>query len=377
MSRVKLCLVGGFLGSGKTTAIAEAAKYLSNAKKKVGVITNDQGIQQVDSLFIKSHNIPSEEVSGGCFCCNYGDLEESIQNLIVSDSSDIIFAESVGSCTDLAATVINPFVSFNSDKYEINLSVFADARLLIQFLKKERGIFYDNVNYIYKKQLEEAEIIVVNKVDLLNEEQLALAKELTAAKYGNKIIHYQNFLSKESVIEWIQLITNNFHNSSLRSTLELNYDIYGAGEAELAWLDEEIGIATKNKSAIASAYLLMNTIYTKLTEHGYSIGHLKFLMDDGKTQRKISFNSIAVDTDACAFNDIETDRVILLINARVQVSPGILQQVVSDSIIETEHLASCKIIENNLSAFKPGYPKPTHRISGQNAKLAVHNIQQS
>jgi len=377
MSRVKLCLVGGFLGSGKTTAIAEAAKYLSNAKKKVGVITNDQGIQQVDSLFIKSHNIPSEEVSGGCFCCNYGDLEESIQNLIVSDSSDIIFAESVGSCTDLAATVINPFVSFNSDKYEINLSVFADARLLIQFLKKERGIFYDNVNYIYKKQLEEAEIIVVNKVDLLNEEQLALAKELTAAKYGNKIIHYQNSLSKESVIEWIQLITNNFHNSSLRSTLELNYDIYGVGEAELAWLDEEIGIATKNKSAIASAYLLMNTIYTKLTEHGYSIGHLKFLMDDGKTQRKISFNSIAVDTDACAFNDIETDRVILLINARVQVSPGILQQVVSDSIIETEHLASCKIIENNLSAFKPGYPKPTHRISGQNAKLAVHNIQQS
>ena len=364
MSRVKLCLVGGFLGSGKTTAIAEAAKYLSNAKKKVGVITNDQGIQQVDSLFIKSHNIPSEEVSGGCFCCNYGDLEESIQNLIVSDRSDIIFAESVGSCTDLAATVINPLLSFNAGKYEIVLSVFADARLLIQFLKKERGIFYDNVNYIYKKQLEEAEIIVVNKVDLLNEEQLALAKELTAAKYGNKIIHYQNSLSKESVIEWIQLITNNFHNSSLRSTLELNYDIYGAGEAELAWLDEEIGIATKNKSAIASAYLLMNTIYTKLTEHGYSIGHLKFLMDDGKTQRKISFNSIAVDTDACAFNDIETDRVILLINARVQVSPGILQQIVSNAIIETESLASCKIIENNLSAFKPVYPKPTHRIVG-------------
>src|SRR6185503_19115810 len=102
MSRVKLCLVGGFLGSGKTTAIAEAAKYLSNAKKKVGVITNDHGTQQVDSLFIKSHNIPSEEVSGGCFCCNYEDLQESIHNLIFGNNPDIIFAESVGSCTDLA-----------------------------------------------------------------------------------------------------------------------------------------------------------------------------------------------------------------------------------------------------------------------------------
>ena len=364
MSRVKLCLVGGFLGSGKTTAIAQAAKYLSNAKRKVGVITNDQGIQQVDSLFIKSHNIPSEEVSGGCFCCNYEDLEGSIEKLIVSNSPDIIFAESVGSCTDLAATVINPLLSFNTGKYEIVLSVFADARLLIQFLKSEKHVFYDNVNYIYEKQMEEADIIVVNKIDLLNDARLALAKKLITAEYGDKIILYQNSLSEESVTHWTQLITNNFHNTSLRSTPEIDYDIYGAGEAELAWLDEEIGIATKNKSAIASAYLLMNTIYTKLTEHGYSIGHLKFLMDDGKTQRKISFNSIAVDTDACAFNDIETDRVILLINARVQVSPGILQQVVSDSIIETEHLASCKIIENNLSAFKPGYPKPTHRISG-------------
>lgn len=364
MNKLKLCLVGGFLGSGKTTAIAAAAKYLSNAKKKVGVISNDQGTQQVDSQFIKSHNIPSEEVSGGCFCCNYGDLEESIQKLIVSNSPDIIFAESVGSCTDLAATVINPLLTFNLGEYEIVLSVFADIRLLMQFLKNEKDIFFNNINYIYKKQLEEADIIVINKIDLLNDEQLASAKELITVAYGNKIIHYQNSFSVESVMQWIQLITENFYSISLHATPEIDYDLYGAGEAELAWLDDEIGIVTKNKSAVAAAYLLIKKIYTKLTEQGYSIGHLKFLMDDGKTQQKISFSSISVDTDSCAFNDIETDRVILLINARVQVLPGILEQVVSDAIIETEHLAFCKIIENNLSAFKPGYPKPTHRIAG-------------
>ncbi|MDP4285930.1 MAG: GTP-binding protein [Bacteroidota bacterium] len=364
MNKLKLCLVGGFLGSGKTTAIAEAAKYLANAKKSVGVITNDQGIQQVDSLFIKSHNIPSEEVSGGCFCCNYEDLEESIQNLIVRDSSDIIFAESVGSCTDLAATVINPLLSFNTDKYEIVLSVFADIRLLIPFLKNERGIFYDNINYIYKKQLEEADIIIVNKIDLLNEEQLALAKELIATKYGNKIIHYQNSLSKESVIEWIQLITDNFHDPSLRTTPEIDYDIYGAGEAELAWLDEEIGIVTKDKSAIAAAYRLINTIYNKLKELSYPIGHLKFLLDDGKEKRKISYNAITINRNDNINNQPEIDRIIVLINARVQVSPHSLQKIIADAIIETEISAHCKIIENNISAFKPGYPNPTHRIVG-------------
>jgi len=364
MSLLKLCLVGGFLGSGKTTAILEAAKYLYTSGKKVGIITNDQGTQQVDSLFIKSHDIPSEEVSGGCFCCNYKDLEKSIHALIANNNPDIIFAESVGSCTDLAATVINPLLSFNADKYEIVLSVFADVRLLLPFLRNEKNIFYDTVNYIYEKQLEEADILVINKIDLLNEQQLSFAKKLIAEKFGNKIIHYQNSLSKKSVAQWLQLVNNNFHNTALRSTLDIDYDIYGAGEAELAWLDEEIGIVTKGNGAVAAAYLLIHKIYSRLTENNYPIGHLKFLMDDGKAQQKISFVSIAANADLYACNDIETDRIILLINARVQVLPGILQQIVSDAIIETEHLVSCKIIENNLSAFKPGYPKPTHRIAG-------------
>ena len=362
MSLLKLCLVGGFLGSGKTTAILEAAKYLYTSGIKVGVITNDQGTQQVDSLFIKSHDIPSEEVSGGCFCCNYKDLEKSIHALIANNNPDIIFAESVGSCTDLAATVINPLLSFNADKYEIVLSVFADVRLLLPFLRNEKNIFYDTVNYIYEKQLEEADILVINKIDLLNEQQLSFAKKLIAEKFGNKIIHYQNSLSKKSVAQWLQLVNNNFHNTALRSTLDIDYDIYGAGEAELAWLDEEIGIVTKGNGAVAAAYLLIHKIYSRLTENNYPIGHLKFLMDDGTEQRKISFNSIDIDTNANATKRRETDRIIVLINARVQGSPVLIQQIIGDAILETELSASCRIIENNLAAFKPGYPKPTHRI---------------
>jgi G3E family GTPase len=362
MSLLKLCLVGGFLGSGKTTAILEAAKYLYTSGKKVGVITNDQGTQQVDSLFIKSHDIPSEEVSGGCFCCNYKDLEKSIHALIANNNPDIIFAESVGSCTDLAATVINPLLSFNADKYEIVLSVFADVRLLLPFLRNEKNIFYDTVNYIYEKQLEEADILVINKIDLLNEQQLSFAKKLIAEKFGNKIIHYQNSLSKKSVAQWLQLVNNNFHNTALRSTLDIDYDIYGAGEAELAWLDEEIGIVTKGNGAVAAGYLLVHKIYSRLTKNNYPIGHLKFLMDDGTEQRKISFNSIGIDTNANATKRRETDRIIVLINARVQMPPALLEKIVADAIIETELSASCRIIENNLAAFKPGYPKPTHRI---------------
>lgn len=361
MSKLKVFFVGGFLGSGKTTAIERAAAYLHQNIMKVAVITNDQGTHQVDTKFIKGHNIPSEEVAGGCFCCNYNELGKSIESLQLIAKPDIIFAESVGSCTDLVATVINPLLSYNPEQYEIVLSVFADIRLLVKFLQDGKAIFYDNVNYIYQIQLKEADIIVVNKIDLLNQKQLKFAKQLIESEYRGKVILYQNSLSEESIKQWL-LTCDNFKNPSIRTTLEVNYDIYGAGEAELAWLDEEIGIITTDKTAVSAAYTFIQNIYDKIVAKGYPIGHLKFLLDNGQQQKKVSYTTLFIaDKNDADFS--ETDRIIILVNARIQVEPILLQSLVSDIIIETEIETDCKIIEYTLSSFQPGYPQPTHRIS--------------
>jgi Ni2+-binding GTPase involved in maturation of urease and hydrogenase len=368
MDQLQLFLTGGFLGSGKTTAIRAAARQLHRDKKRVGVITNDQGVQQVDTRFIKGSNIPSEEVANGCFCCNYGDLEQRIANLEVNERPDVIFAESVGSCADLAATVINPLLSFNPGRYQVVLSVFADVRLLTRFLQNDRNLFFDNVNYVYEKQLEEADVIVVNKIDLLNEQQLEHAKQLIGGAYEGKVILYQNSLSPQSIEQWLAACAG-FEDPSLRRSLEMDYEIYGAGEAELAWLDEEIGIVTEDRSAVAAGNRLIDKIHAKIAAYPCPIGHLKFLVDDGLEQRKVSFTSMAGGAEGAGIPEAagamppETDRIIILINARVQVSPVLLERMVTDAINETEGETGCKIIENKLSVFQPGYPRPTHRIT--------------
>jgi Ni2+-binding GTPase involved in maturation of urease and hydrogenase len=359
---VKLFIVGGFLGSGKTTAIKQAAHHLHRTKKKVGIITNDQGKQQVDTQFIRSHNIPVEEVSNGCFCCNFQDLDSNIKFLKNTEQPDIIFAESVGSCTDLVATVINPFLHLYDSQFEMVFSVFADVQLLLIYLQRNKEIFYENVNYIYGKQLEEADIIIVNKIDLLNEEQLKCAKQLIEAEYDGKTILYQNSLDKESIQYWITTICDNYQNSSLRPSLQLDYTIYGAGEAELGWLNEEIGIVTSDTNAVAAGFILINKIYDKIIQQGYPIGHLKFLMNDGQQKRKISFTTIPQNKCPQEPNDFKTDRIVILINARVQTKAILVKEIISDSILELEALTGCKVIESKLEAFQPGYPNPTHRI---------------
>jgi G3E family GTPase len=75
---MKLILTGGFLGSGKTTAIQQACSILLKENNTIAVITNDQGKELVDSKFIDSFSIPVKEVTKGCFCCNYNDLLQNI-----------------------------------------------------------------------------------------------------------------------------------------------------------------------------------------------------------------------------------------------------------------------------------------------------------
>ena len=87
---MKLILLGGFLGSGKTTAIVKAARILMREGKRVAIITNDQGDQQVDSAYVKSLDIPARQVPNGCFCCNYQQLDDHIAELKQTDPDIIL-----------------------------------------------------------------------------------------------------------------------------------------------------------------------------------------------------------------------------------------------------------------------------------------------
>ena len=192
-----LHLVGGFLGSGKTTAIIGATRLLMTQGKRVGVITNDQGKYLVDTAFFKYADIPSVEVTGGCFCCNYDVLETRLHDLVEMAQPDIIFAESVGSCADIVATVLKPLLQLkNTPSGSTSLSVFTDARLFRERLLDHDLPFNEDVVYIFDKQIEEAGVIVINKVDLLSESYRQEVEILAHKHYPDKKILMQNSLDE-------------------------------------------------------------------------------------------------------------------------------------------------------------------------------------
>ena len=163
----RIACVGGFLGAGKTTALIEAARNLIARGLRVGVITNDQGNHLVDTALVRNQGLPAEEITGGCFCCRFTEFVRQAFQLVAEHRPDIILAEAVGSCTDLAATVYEPLRRFHATEFDLApLSVFVEP-LRIQELLGPVSPFEDSVRYLFEKQLAEADVIMISKADLL------------------------------------------------------------------------------------------------------------------------------------------------------------------------------------------------------------------
>lgn len=355
---MRINLVGGFLGSGKTTAIARASRFLMSRNEVVGVITNDQGVQQVDTAMMKHLGIPSREVAGSCFCCNFDQFDAHVQSLAQEHLPTTIFAESVGTCTDLVATIVRPLALYRPE-ITVAISVFADAAFLVSLLEGTSLFVEESVRYIYRKQLEEADLIVINKSDLITSRQRETITAMMAAEYPDKPFLFQNSMQEEDISQWIDTLGQ--VTGGGRMSLDLDYDIYGEGEAKMAWLDKHITIIDDNMNAVIVARKILEGTFRRIREEGVLIGHLKFFVDGTAWSRKVSFTSTSHDFSGLP-DDPAVGRIDLLINARVQTDPAWLTRVV-DEVVSKSVRENVEITAGEWSAFVPGYPRPTHRMN--------------
>ena len=133
-------MIGGFLGSGKTTAVGRLAKRLSDQGLRVGLITNDQGRNLVDTAMLRAQGFPTEEIPGGCFCCRFNSLVEAAGKLTASNKPEVFIAEPVGSCTDLVATVTYPLRRLYGQNFTVApVSVLVDPIRALRVFGLEDG----------------------------------------------------------------------------------------------------------------------------------------------------------------------------------------------------------------------------------------------
>jgi Ni2+-binding GTPase involved in maturation of urease and hydrogenase len=364
MSKIRFLMIGGFLGGGKTTTLGRLASSYIAKGLRVGIVTNDQASDLVDTHSLRQRGFDVEEVPGACFCCKFDDLLTTIGRLEQSQTPDVILAEPVGSCTDLVATVVQPIKHlyperFQSGPYSVILKPSHGLRIL---RNEEDAGFSAKAAYIFRKQLEEADAILLNRIDELTseetEELAALVKEVNgdvpilriSARTGQGFDALEEFLALEG----------NFG----QRILDLDYDIYAAGEAELGWLNSSVQLSASHEFELDDLLLdVVRSLRERLGAEKYETAHLKVI---GLWEGFFGVANL-VSRDSAAELSLPSHsrvrEVDLIVNARVAADPAILETIVRDAVRRAGEAREAQVAFQRTQSFRPGRPVPTHRYA--------------
>ena len=94
---MKCMIIGGFLGSGKTTTIRKLIEYLGAQGQRIAIIVNEIGEVGIDGDTISEGGVETREITNGCVCCTLRiSMEYTLKNIITSYRPDTIIIEPTG-----------------------------------------------------------------------------------------------------------------------------------------------------------------------------------------------------------------------------------------------------------------------------------------
>lgn len=350
----RLILLGGFLGAGKTTVLLRAARMLTDKGYRVGYVTNDQGAELVDTALASEAQVPVVEIAGGCFCCRYPELLSALHALRDQAAPEVILAEPTGSCTDLAATVLKPLAA-EGDWDFAPLSVLVDG-------STRAGRFGADVKYLQEKQLEEAELLLINKIDRLSSGGRSRKEDELREGYPGRPLFLVSGNTGEGLEDWLEVSLG--RRSADPDSLVIDYDRYARAEEALGWLNAR-GQIRSDQLCEMGPWIegLAGGIARSLQEHGLAAAHLKILAQDDDNVCKGSLVEDLWTWDLPPSGLHVASGWEFLLNLRAGARPEFLRELLWNCLPENDAAPGSRFYITHLEAFAPLYPRPVHRIA--------------
>lgn len=338
-------LVGGFLGAGKTTLMLAAADELAKRGLRSAVILNDQGDALVDTRYAALHDLASEEVTGGCFCCQFSDLLGCMDRLR-SHAPDVILAEPVGSCTDIAATVLRPLMEYRETYRVAPLTVLVDPQRAQALLRDDAD---ENMAFLFTKQIDEADLICFSKSDVCPQ----------VPNIGRGGIRQLSAKTGQGIPAWLDEVLSG-EISAGKKSLEIDYAQYAQAEAAFAWLNLQVRIHPKvpiPPSLVLGP--LLDALDREFTDARISIVHLKAIVnaETGYVKAALCANGADPIVEGVLDASPATNHELLL-NLRCVGEAVRVRQIVENCLLKSRfNLAALRI-----NCFHPAPPRPERRF---------------
>jgi len=178
-TKIPVTLITGYLGAGKTTLLKRIIDYAVDGNTRIAIVMNEFGEIAIDSRIIEGRNVKIAELAGGCVCCSLsGEFNEAVRELCATVEPEWIVVETTGAAepSALAYDIANSMEGVRLDA----VVTVVDADALIRF---------PAMGHTGREQIELADLLIVNKTDLVRaEERQGLAARIAAMNGRAEII---------------------------------------------------------------------------------------------------------------------------------------------------------------------------------------------
>jgi G3E family GTPase len=222
--------------------------------------------------------------------------------------------------------------------------------------------FPDNVLYIYGKQLEEADLIVLNKADRLVATERAELKTSLSERFPDKPVLAISALTGDGVEAWLDYVLTT--EPAVPHVVEVDYDTYAAGEAVLGWLNASVALHAEDSADWRKfAEVLLTEIRAALVARSAEIAHLKLIIRHGEQTLTGNLTSTYGPVSLLGALTDAAGEATMRLNARVHIAPTELNAICVDALRDTCTASGISWRIAALRSLSPGRPVPTHRYA--------------
>ena len=330
----RIMMMSGFLGAGKTTSMVALAQRLLDTGTSVALITNDLGENLVDTAYVKSFDIPVLEIPNTCCCQDVDTLNATIKAHIEKHAPEIVVFEPVGCCVDMVQLVYNNLVAAYPDTYDLApISAIVDpARYQAIYMGVGENTFPEYIAYMFKKQLEEADLIIINKTDLLEPAWTEAICAHARTTFPGKTVLAISALEHTGIDAWMKLALTG--KTALDRT-DVDMDLVMDGCEKLGWYNKTCQVEGASEVDYGKFNeQFVNLVRTRFVEKNAEIAHLKIASSQGSTVCKTALTS-CLNSPATSGALLCEGEAVLNVNIRALMDADNLNALMEDALTET------------------------------------------
>jgi G3E family GTPase len=337
MAKAKYMVTSGFLGAGKTTSMIALANSVNARGGKAAILANDLGASNiVDADYTETTDILTTRITGNCICYQHENLVDKL-NQLVAGGAGVIFSDIPGCGIGALDNVYLQLEAREPGEFELMpFTCIVDPERLRMLMPEAAGLnLPEEMRFLLDAQMAEADLIVLNKSDLLAPGELDERMAFIGASYPATPVMAMSALTGEGVDAVADYLLS--HRAAAQHR-DIGYgsDAFIAAESKLCWYNRRVFLAEKDdKNVDFNAVVgdIFEGIRAGLKAENSNVPHLKaFATGDDGDYLKASLIGVDYNMEYTRKLSKRYSAISVVINARAAADSQVMASVADSAI---------------------------------------------